>query len=218
MDHLFQIAHRLPQFLPFDVDGGIVHQQFVLAGSKALQNGLDVPLRGLIAVEIAFQPVAEWNDAEQFSPAQLALAAGIEFLDRAAQFGKIGADAAVLVHRSNRSVEEAVRHAGRRRDLLAAHVGELVDLLAEFRRIGVDGHQFGDEAIHLVIQLRSLFLRQRNEARSLFRSDARHRIGRGEFQIIRGLRRDFRFGILHIGHRHHPFVANYGIAWCVVQL
>jgi predicted hotdog family 3-hydroxylacyl-ACP dehydratase len=45
---------------------------------------------------------------------KLALLAGIEVFDRAAQFGQIGADAGILVHRADRPVEEAVGHARRR--------------------------------------------------------------------------------------------------------
>jgi hypothetical protein len=36
------VAHRLPQLLPLDIDGGVVHQQLVLA-EEAVEDRLDVP-------------------------------------------------------------------------------------------------------------------------------------------------------------------------------
>ena len=107
-------------------------------------------LRALVAAEVIGQLVAEGNDAEDLArPRQLAALARIEVLDHAAQFGQIGADAFVLVHRAHRAVEEAVRHARRGHDFLAAHIRQLVDLLAEFGRIGIFGDQIGDEAVDL---------------------------------------------------------------------
>ena len=44
---------------------------------------------------------------------------------------------------------------GRRGDFLAAHVGQLIDLLAEFGRIGVRRDQLGDEGLGLRFELRS---------------------------------------------------------------
>ena len=58
--------------------------------------------------------------------------AGIEILDRAAQRGEIVADAAVLIHRLDRAIEEAVRLARRIADFLLPHRGDRIDALAEF--------------------------------------------------------------------------------------
>ena len=45
--------------------------------------------------------------------------------------------------------------AGRLGDLLAAHRGQLVDLLAEFGRVGVERDQLVDEGVDLLLELRS---------------------------------------------------------------
>ncbi len=72
-------------------------------------------LRALIAAEVIVELVAEGNDPEDLARAgQLAALARIEILDHPAQFGEIGADALVLVHRAHRAVEEAVGHAAPR--------------------------------------------------------------------------------------------------------
>ena len=70
---------------------------------------------------------------------------GIERLDRAAKLGQVGADAGVLVDRLDRPVEEAVGRAGGLGDFLAAHRGQLVDLLAEFGAVAVERGQLVDE-------------------------------------------------------------------------
>ncbi len=74
-------------------------------------------------------------------------------------------------------------------DFLAAHIGELVDLLAEFGRIGIDRDQILDEAVDLGLQLALVLLGDRNQSRSLLGRDMRHRIGRGQVESGLGRRR-----------------------------
>ena len=196
VDHLLEIAHRLPQFLPFDVDRGIVHQQLVLAAAELEEDLLDMRLRALIAAEIIGQLVAEGDDAEEFArPGQLAPATRIEILDHATQFGEVGTDAFILVHRPQGAVEEAVGMTRCRHDFLAAHIGQLVDLLAEFGRIGILREQVLDETVDFLLKLALHLFANRNESGSLFRRDLRHRIGRGQLQIEIG--RGFCFGRAH---------------------
>ena len=58
-----------------------------------------------------------------------------------------------LVDRLDRPVEEAVGMAGRLGDLLAAHRRQLVDLLAEIGRVGVERDQLVEERVDLVLEL-----------------------------------------------------------------
>jgi len=60
-----------------------------------------VALRRGVAVEVALERIAERDDPEQLAPGKLALAAGIELLDRAAQLGKVLPDARLLVAEAN---------------------------------------------------------------------------------------------------------------------
>ncbi len=196
MDHLFQIAHRLPQLLPLHVDRGIVHDQFVLAAGKVVEDRLDMRLRALVAAEVIGQLVAERNDAEDFARAgQLAALARIEIFDDPAQFGQICADAFVLVHGPHRAIQETVGHAGRGHDFLAAHIGQLVDLLAELRRIRILRNQVFDKPVDLGFQLALHLVRNRHQPGSLLRLDLGHRIG-GR-QVERGFGGSLRFRIAH---------------------
>ena len=81
---------------------------------------------------------------------------GIELLDRAAKLGQVGADAGVAVDRLDRPVEEAVRGAGGLGDFLAAHRGQLVDLLAESGLFAVERGQLVDELGDLAVELAGL--------------------------------------------------------------
>ncbi len=75
---------------------------------------------------------------------------GSKRLHGAAKLGQVGADAAVLVDRLDRTVEKAVRRSGRFGDFLAAHGGQLIDLLAELGTVGIKGgklvHELGRRA------------------------------------------------------------------------
>ena len=155
-------------------------------------------LRALVAAEVIGQLVTEGDDSEDLArPRQLAALSRVEVLDHAAQFSKIGADAFVLVHRAHGAIEEAVRHARRGHDFLAAHIGQLVDLLAEFGGIGVFGDQVGDEAVDLGLQLGLHLVRDRHETRRLFRLDLGHRIGRRQVEGGFGGSGSLRFRIAH---------------------
>ena len=172
---------ELDHLAAFDVDRGIVHQQLVLARSEPVEDRLDVALRGLVAVEIGFQLVAEGDDAEDLARAgELALPAGIKLLHRAAQRGEIGADTAVLVHRADRSIKEAVRHAGGGDDFLAAHVGELIDALAELRACRILRDEIGNEGIRAGFKPGLGVIRDGHQAGGLGWRDHGHRIGRGQ--------------------------------------
>ena len=108
MDHLLQLAHRLPQFLALDIDCGIVLVEFPLARSEPFKDRLDMALRRGIAVTIALQLVAEGDDPEQLAPAHLSFASGIKILNSLAQLEQIIAHASVLVHCPHRTVKETV--------------------------------------------------------------------------------------------------------------
>ena len=150
-------------------------------------------LRGLIALEIALEPAAQRNEAEQLAAGGLRPGlARIELLDRAAQFSEVGADARILVHRPHRPIEETVGEPGRRGDFLAPHRGQLVDPLAEFGAVGVLRHQIGDEGIDLLLKLALVLRGNRHQPDRLRRRDRRDRIGRGQDQ--RGCRCGTRVG------------------------
>ena len=186
MDHLLQPVHRFPQAGPLRVDRRIVHQQLVLAVGEAAQDLGDVRLGTAIFVEIAIDLVAERDDPEE--PAPLRRVLGIERFHGAAQFGQVGADAAVLVDRLDRPVEEAVRGSGRLGDLLAAHRGQLIDLLAEFRAVAVERGQFLDISADLCVELARLLGLQRHQPGGLTRHDRLQRLGWIELQFRRGCR------------------------------
>ena len=142
-------------------------------------------LRAAILVEIAVDRIPERDDPENLAGLRCSLR--VQRFHRAAQFRQICADARVLVDRLDRTVEEAVRCARRLGNLLAAHGGELVDLLAEFRAVGVECRQFLDELIDALVELARFFRLQGNEARSLAGRNWVERFRRIELQLRRGL-------------------------------
>src|SRR5690606_11355064 len=111
---------------------------------------------------------------------ELAVRRRVEPLDRGAQFDQMLAEVGVAVHRADRAVEEAVRMARRLQHLLAAHVGDLVDLLPESGRIDVLRDKVVDEAVDALAELRFLLGRQRDEARGLFGGYRGYGIGWGQ--------------------------------------
>ena len=135
----------------------------------------------------------------------LARLLGIERFDGAAKLGQIGADAGVLVDRLDRPVEEAVRGAGGFGDLLAAHRGQLVDLLAELRAVGIERGELVDELADALVELARLLALERDEAGRLGGSDRLKRFRRVQVQLRlgRGLGRGRRVG----GHAQNPFSA-----------
>src|SRR6185369_3583108 len=114
----------------------IVHQQLVLAVSKAVEDAFDVGLRASILVEVSVDSVPEGDDAEEL--AGLGRPLGIQRFNGPAKLRKVRADPAVLIDRLDRAVEETVRRPGSLSDLLAAHGRQLVDLLAELGAVGVE--------------------------------------------------------------------------------
>ena len=185
MNHLLELVHRLPQARALGVDGRIIHQQLVLAVGEAAKDLRNVGLGAAILVEIAVDGVAERDDAEEL--ARLGRALGVELLDGAAKLGEVRADARVLVDRLDRAVKEAVRSASGLGDLLAAHRGQLIDLLAEFWAVGVEGGQLIDELIDAPVKLAGLLGLERDEAGRLRRRKRIERFGRIELQLRRGL-------------------------------
>ena len=107
--------------------------------------------------------------------------------DRPAQLGQVGADARVLVDRLDRPVEEAVGRAGRFGDLLAAHRGQLIDLLAEFGAVGIERGELVDELVDALVELARFLGLERDEAGRFRRRDRVERFGRIELQLRRGL-------------------------------
>ena len=169
MDHLLELVHRLPQVRALGVDGRIVHQQLVLAVAKALQDLLNVGLGTAISVEIAVDPVAEWDDSEKL--ARLARALWIERFHRAPELRQVGSDPAVLVDCLHRPVEEAVGRAGRLGHLLAAHRRQLIDLLAELGAVGVEPGELIDELGNALVELGRFLGLERDQARRFGWSD-----------------------------------------------
>ena len=80
---------------------------------------------------------------------------GVERFDGATKLGQVGADAGVLVDRLDRPVEEAVRGAGGLGDLLAAHRGQLIDLLAELGAVGIERGELVHELPDALVELGS---------------------------------------------------------------
>ena len=219
MDHLLQIAHRFPELLPFDIDRGIVHQQLVLAAGEVGKDRLDVALCALVGPEIVGQLVAERNDAQELARArQLAAFAGIQLFDHSAEFRQIGPDAFIPVHGPNGAIEKPVGHAGRSHDFLAAHIGQLVDLLPEFGRIGFLRQQVGHESLNLFVELRLLLICDGNQPGRLVGGHRRNRVGRSELEIEGGLGRGFGaaghicarfpFAVSRIRARNHPMTIS----------
>ena len=76
-------------------------------------------------------------------------------------------------------------------DLLLTHAGDLIDLFAEFGRIGIDRDQIGNEAVDLLVELRLLFGRNGDQPGGFVQGNFGHRIGRGQLEIGRGPGRGF---------------------------
>ena len=147
----------------------------------------DVGLRAAVLVEIIVDAPAEGNDPEELAAGErLAVLLGVELLDRAAKLGQVGADAGVAVDRLDRAVEEAVRGAGGFGDFLAAHRGQLVDLLAEFGAVAVERGKLVDELGDLLVELAGLLVLQRNEAGGFLHGDRLQRLGRLQLDLGRG--------------------------------
>ena len=119
-------------------------------------------LRAAILVEVAVDPVAEGDDAEELAWSWCFLR--VERFDGPAKLGQVGADAGVLVDRLHRPVEEAVRRAGRLGDLLAAHRRQLVDLLAEFGAVGIERGKLVDELRDALVEFGRLLGSSRGRA------------------------------------------------------
>ncbi len=92
---------------------------------------------------------------------------------------------AILVDRLDRPVEEAVGSARGLGDFLAAHRGQLIDLLAELRAVGVEAGQFINELRDATVELGRFLGLQRDEARRLGRRNRLERIGRIELELRR---------------------------------
>ena len=159
-------------------------------------------LGAAVFVEIAIDPVAERDDPEDL--AGLGRFLRIERFDGAPKLGEVGADPGVLVDRLDRPVEEAVRRAGGFGDFLAAHRGQLVDLLAEFRAVGIERGQLIDELADALVELARFLGLERDQPRGLGGRDRLKRLGRVELELGLGFGR--RFG----GHGSRPFAANGG--------
>ena len=84
MDHLLELAHRLPHLGALGVDRGIVLEQLILARGQGRQNFGDVGLRRLIFHEIAAQFVTERNNSEQSAGTGQIASCRIERFDRLA--------------------------------------------------------------------------------------------------------------------------------------
>ena len=141
-------------------------------------------LRAAVLREIIVDLAAENLVEEAALAEQLAVRRGVEPLDRGTEFDEALADVGVAVHRADRAVEEPVAVARRLQHFLAAHVGDLVDALAEFGRILVLRDEVVDEAVDALLELRFLFARQRDKARGLFGRDGGDGFGRRQRQCF----------------------------------
>jgi hypothetical protein len=108
---------------------------------------------------------------------------GIELLDGSPELGQVRADAGIAVDCLDRAIEEAVRSAGGFRDLLAAHGGELIDLLAEVRAVRIQAGKFVDELRNALVELADLFRLQWNEPGRVGRGDRLKRLGRVKLEL-----------------------------------
>ena len=149
-------------------------------------------LGAAVFVEIAVDPVTEWDDPEEL--AGLGGFLWVERFDGSAKLGQVGADPGVLVDRLDRAVEEAVRRSRRLGDFLAAHRRQLIDFLAEFGAVGIETRQLVDELRDLLVELACLFRLQRHQAGRFRRRDRVQRLGRIELQLGRGFRLSRGFG------------------------
>ena len=83
VDVLVEPPEGLPQAGLLQVEGGVVAPQLVLAVVEGLDDGVEVGLGALVALEVVADLVAEGDDPEQLAGAGGAL--GVEVLDGAAQ-------------------------------------------------------------------------------------------------------------------------------------
>ena len=128
---------------------------------------------------------AEGDDPEQLLGfRQCAALARIELLDGAAQFAQVLADAAVLIHRLDRAIEEAVRLACGVADLLLPHRRDRIDPAAEFGRVHVLRDQISDEAVDARGEFRFLAVVDGHQPRRLGRCHGGHRIGWRQDEIV----------------------------------
>ncbi len=72
-------------------------------------------------------------------------------------------------------------------DLLAAHIGDLIDLLAKFGRIGIERGELAHEDVDPLVELALLALVDRHEAGGLLGRHHGHRIGRRQVEFDVGL-------------------------------
>ena len=201
MDHLLQAMHRLPQASPLSIDCGIVHQQLILAIAQAQENRRNVGLRAAILVEVIVDASPEGNDPQELAAREgLAVLLRIQLFDRTAEFRQIGADAGIAVDRLDGSVEEAVRCPGRLGNLLAAHRSQLIDLLAEFRAVGIERRELVDEFGDLLVEFADFLILEGNEARRFLHRDRLQRFGRLQLDLGRGGGRRSRIRLGFAGH------------------
>ncbi len=165
MDHLLEPAHGGPKLLTLDINRGIILEQLILARGQAPQNRRDMGLRRFVAVKIVAHFIAIGDDPEQlFAGEQIALLARIKILNRATKLRKVSAHARFLVHRTHGPIQETIGLPGRIRNFLASHIGQLINLLAKFGRVGIKRRQFLNKGIGLGFQRRNLLGLQRHKA------------------------------------------------------
>src|SRR5207253_4318898 len=138
-------------------------------------------LRAAVFVEVAVDPIAEWDDAADL--AGLGHFLRIQRLASAAKPGKIGTDPAVLVDCLDRAVEEPVGGARRFRDFLAPHGGQLIDLFAELGAVRIEFSELVDELRNAVVELARLLGLERDESRRFGSWHGLERVGRLELEL-----------------------------------
>ena len=144
-----------------------------------------MPLAGFIAVKIIPHLIAPRDNPEQlFAGEEVILLAGIQILNRAAQLGQICADARLLIHRAHWAIQKAVGLARRICNFAAAHIDELIHLLAKFGRTWIKPCQIFDKGLRLFFQGRFFAVLNRDEARRLLQRHNWDRFWRGQLDLF----------------------------------
>mmetsp|Transcript_20818 Transcript_20818/g.79831 ORF Transcript_20818/g.79831 Transcript_20818/m.79831 type:complete len:426 (-) Transcript_20818:3821-5098(-) len=192
---LLQPLHQRPEVDLLLLDGRVVAQQFVLAALERFDDGVQVALGALVAVEVVGQLVAQRDHAEDLAHAeQVALARRVQRLDLAAQVDQGLADLRALVEhavlqRADRPLQHPVGDRSRGLDVLDAHRVDALDGLLELGMLAVVGGDVVDELAHLLVQLGDGLGLEAHLAAGRFHRQRRHGgrrlqregLGRGEF-------------------------------------
>lgn len=191
VDVLLQSLHQAPEVGLLLFDGRVVAQQFVLAALERLDDGVEVTLAALVAVEVVGKPVAHRDDAQKLARREeVALTGGIELLDLAAQVDEALADLGSIVEEAvvealHRPVEHPVGNRCRGLDVLVAHGMNARDGILELRALAVVRGDVVDELTHLGIERSDVLGLEPHASAGRFRRYRRHRLRRLQREVLR---------------------------------